>query len=146
MDTRIWGPSAWKLLHSITFNYPGNTNKSMQKKYQSFFNNIKDILPCIHCRNSYKEYISNLPFTDQIMTNNFSLSQNLFKIHNKVNHKLLNQFVIMYYLKYLILILIYTLLIQYYSHIYQMESNIYYLYFVIYQLMLSVLFDLIMVY
>ena len=25
MDTRFWGPSGWKLLHSITFNYKGNT-------------------------------------------------------------------------------------------------------------------------
>ena len=82
MDTRIWGPSAWSLLHSIAVQYPGS--KYANNRYTKFFNNLKYILPCIHCRQSYVKYIEILPYNETVMQNNYTLSKNIFKIHKKV--------------------------------------------------------------
>ena len=87
MDTRIWGPSGWELLHHIAANY-NHTTKKKAKQYIVFFNNLHIILPCRYCRESYKEYIGISPF---VSNNDKDISKNLFKIHNMVNKKLDSQ-------------------------------------------------------
>jgi hypothetical protein len=57
MDTRYWGPSGWKLLHSISFSY----SEKLKNKYKDFFNVVAFVLPCKHCRKSYSEYIIDDP-------------------------------------------------------------------------------------
>jgi hypothetical protein len=84
MDTRYWGPSGWKLLHSITFSY----EEKLKKQYVDFFNVIAFILPCKFCRKSYSEYIINDPVD---VTSKESLTKWLWRIHNKVNDKLRSQ-------------------------------------------------------
>ena len=84
MDTRYWGPSGWKLLHSITFSY----SKEKKEFYKEFFFNIAFVLPCKFCRKSYSEYITELP-VDVSSKENFT--KWLWKIHNKVNEKLRSQ-------------------------------------------------------
>ena len=84
MDTRYWGPSGWKLLHSITFSY----EEKLKKKYIDFFNVIAFILPCKFCRKSYSEYIINDPVD---ASSKESLTKWLWRIHNKVNDKLRSQ-------------------------------------------------------
>lgn len=87
MNTVFWGGDGWKLLGSIAYNYPTNPTIDDKKKYLLFFNSLKDVLPCIYCRNSYSEYIIELPI-DDFLDNNVKLSLWLYKIHNKVNNKL----------------------------------------------------------
>ena len=86
MDTRYWGPSGWKLLHSIAFNY----NKDKKEYYKIFFYNIAFVLPCKFCRKSYSEYITELPIEDSLNSKE-NFTKWLWKIHNKVNDKLRSQ-------------------------------------------------------
>lgn len=90
MDTRVWGPSAWKMLHAVAMDYNSN-KKSNIIIYKNFFVNLQNILPCKYCRMSYSEFIIDSPFTDKVLLNNETLSHNLFVIHNKVNNKLIKQ-------------------------------------------------------
>ena len=90
MDTKFWGPDGWKLLHSIVSNYPPNPSKKISDIYRHFFNSIPSVLPCIYCRISFKEYMDELPIEDYLK-NTQTLSNWLYKIHNKVNNKLRNQ-------------------------------------------------------
>ena len=90
MDTKFWGPDGWKLLHSIVRNYPPNPSKKISDIYRHFFNSIPSVLPCIYCRISFKEYMDELPIEDYLK-NTQTLSNWLYKIHNKVNNKLRNQ-------------------------------------------------------
>jgi len=79
MDTRYWGPSGWKLLHSITF----SENLPSEKDYKDFFNAVAFVLPCKFCRKSYSTYISADPI---------EISPKwLWRIHNCVNDKLREQ-------------------------------------------------------
>ena len=79
MDTRYWGPSGWKLLHSISF----SVDLPAEKDYKDFFYAIAFVLPCKYCRKSYSEYIRAIPITQS--------PKWLWKIHNCVNKKLRSQ-------------------------------------------------------
>jgi hypothetical protein len=84
MDTRYWGPSGWKLLHTITFSY----EEKLKNQYHDFFYVIAFLLPCKFCRKSYSEYISNDPIDTSSKEH---LTKWLWRIHNKVNEKLRSQ-------------------------------------------------------
>jgi len=84
MDTRYWGPSGWKLLHTITFSYA----PELKETYKEFFTTIAYILPCKHCRKSYTEYILQDPIDNE---SRLSMTQWLWRIHNMVNAKLRSQ-------------------------------------------------------
>jgi len=86
MDTRYWGPSGWKLLHSISFSY----TDSLKKEYKDFFNAVAYILPCKFCRKSYSEYIIDDP-VEKSLDSKEQLTKWLWRIHNKVNEKLRSQ-------------------------------------------------------
>jgi hypothetical protein len=84
MDTRFWGPSGWKLLHLITFDY--NYSPTNALSYEHFFETLPYILPCKFCRASLTDYYQKYPF---IATND--LKKWIYNIHNCVNDKLRQQ-------------------------------------------------------
>jgi hypothetical protein len=92
MDTRFWGPSGWKLLHSIAINYGlknAITNKE-RDNFGIFFSTLEYVLPCKYCRMSLTQYVDELPIEDHLSTNE-SFNFWLYSIHNKVNKKLRDQ-------------------------------------------------------
>lgn len=90
MDTTFWGPDAWKLLHSITTKYPSKPTINDKRLYYTFFNTIKDILPCVYCRNSFHQYMQELNIKNYLSSKK-RLCYWLYLIHNKVNDKLRKQ-------------------------------------------------------
>lgn len=88
MDTRFWGPSGWKLLHMITFDY--NIKNSIS--YAQFFESIPYILPCKFCRTSLTDYYKEYPFTSYVNMNpRLDVKKWMYHIHNCVNNKLRTQ-------------------------------------------------------
>jgi hypothetical protein len=75
IDTRFFGPSAWQLFHYIAFH-----SKSPQK----FLKGIGEILPCKFCRQSTKQFISEMPQP-------INPGKWLYDLHNRVNNKLRTQ-------------------------------------------------------
>jgi len=87
--TKIWGPSLWIGLHCITFGYPINPTDEQKENYKIFFEKVGDVLPCKHCRESYKIFIKEQDTDiDNALENRDSLTKWLYDIHNKVNEKL----------------------------------------------------------
>lgn len=78
MDTRFFGPSAWQLLHLITF-LKGN----MEHK-QKLMKQLEHVLPCKYCRESSKMFMKKLPMTT-------NLAYWLYEFHDLVNQKLQKQ-------------------------------------------------------
>jgi len=106
MDTRFWGPSGWKLLHSISYTYKYSLESSIA--YSNFLKTIPFILPCKYCRSSLIDYYKEYPFqifighysnqTDRsflddggIMNPQLNVPKWMFTIHNCVNNKLRKQ-------------------------------------------------------
>ena len=86
MDTRFWGPSGWRLLHLITFQYEPSQKEAVKEMFQM----LEYVLPCKYCRASFSEYIEKLPI-EPYLTNKKKLSLWLYKVHNMVNEKLRKQ-------------------------------------------------------
>lgn len=83
MDTRYWGPSAWRLLHLISF----AAKPSNAKKVAAFFSTIPYILPCKYCRKSFSEYLE----ADPIPQTAAELPKWFWRMHKDVNAKLRSQ-------------------------------------------------------
>jgi hypothetical protein len=84
MEPNIWGPPAWKFLHSITFQYPENPTDLDKQKYFTFFNSLKNVLPCPTCREHYGGNFESIPIR---LDNREDLIEWLIDIHNEVNLK-----------------------------------------------------------
>jgi Erv1 / Alr family len=87
MDTRFWGPSGWRLLHSITFAYIPHSDKISVRE---MFTMLPFVLPCKYCRTSLTEYMERHPL-EPALESRHALTRWLWKIHNEVNSKLRNQ-------------------------------------------------------
>jgi hypothetical protein len=90
MDTRFWGPSGWKMLHLITFDYKYSPINAIT--YAHFFETIPFILPCKFCRASLTDYYRKYPFKlHSNLDPELDLKKWLYNIHNCVNDKLRKQ-------------------------------------------------------
>uniref|UniRef100_A0A6C0KRF4 thiol oxidase n=1 Tax=viral metagenome TaxID=1070528 RepID=A0A6C0KRF4_9ZZZZ len=90
MDTRFWGPSGWKLLHLVAYEYEPTVKD--KKAYAQFFETVPFILPCKFCRASLTDYYREHPYQNkgQILPD-FNLTKWIYDIHNCVNDKLRKQ-------------------------------------------------------
>ena len=93
MMTKIWGPPGWLFLHCVTMGYPteldlyNNDHIIRASETKKFFESLGNVLPCKYCRQSYNEYIQELPIDDHLFTRK-DLAKWFYDIHNKVNDKL----------------------------------------------------------
>lgn len=86
MDTKFWGPDGWRLLHTLAYQY----TLERRHHYERFYTLLKDILPCRYCRDSYKEFLEELPIKPYLESRAL-LRLWVYRIHNKVNKKLRQQ-------------------------------------------------------
>ena len=97
MDTRFWGPSGWKLLHLISFDYTFSPENAIT--YARFLETIPYILPCKFCRASLTDYYRQHPYHTGGFTINgrddmnptLDMKRWMYTIHNCVNSKLKKQ-------------------------------------------------------
>ena len=85
MNPKIWGPSAWIFLHSVTFNYPDNPTEEIKNKYKVFFESLQFVLPCEKCQNNYKKKLVKYELSPEVLKNKKVLIEWLIDIHNEVN-------------------------------------------------------------
>ena len=85
MLTDIWGPPFWHILHIISFNYPVNPTEEQKQHYYNYFENVGNILPCIYCRNNYKNNLKSTNFSMDVFKNRGSLSFWVYSLHNHIN-------------------------------------------------------------
>ena len=88
--TKLWGPGMWTSLHSIAYCYPINPTPIDKQEYKQFFTLVGQVLPCIHCKNSYNEFVKDglAQLNDKVMANRDSLTKWLYFVHEAVNKKL----------------------------------------------------------
>ena len=84
MEPKIWGPSGWLFLHTITLNYPHNPTIYDKEHYKNFFLNLQNVLPCRYCSHNYKLHLKKYPI-DKYLNSKKNLIQWLIHIHNEVN-------------------------------------------------------------
>lgn len=91
MQTIQWGPEGWVLFHVLPFYYANkNPSINQKKRFKDFYVLLKDVLPCIYCRQSYKNFLEQIPI-DKSLDGFLPLFNWTFKMHNLVNKKLRDQ-------------------------------------------------------
>ena len=88
MLTTVWGPSLWHYLHTMSFNYPVNPTKEDKRHYKSFMNNLKNVLPCKHCRDNLKNNYKAHPLEDCVFKSRDSFSRYVYRLHEIINKML----------------------------------------------------------
>ena len=88
MLTSVWGPAAWHLLHTISFNYPIHPTEENKKDYKEFVENLGDVLPCKYCRMNLKNNLKAHPIKPCHMKNRDSFSRYMYNLHEIVNKML----------------------------------------------------------
>lgn len=53
-DPGIWGPTCWRLVFAASFRLP-------RARCAVMFDALRYILPCVHCRRSYRTYLQRMP-------------------------------------------------------------------------------------
>jgi hypothetical protein len=85
MDPNIWGPSAWKFLHTITLAYPSCPTTNDKNTMKAFFDSLQYVLPCHNCKDHFATNIKKHPLNDSILCSKEKLVKWLIDIHNEVN-------------------------------------------------------------
>ena len=89
MNTFIWGPPLWKLIHSVAY----CAQSQHADELALFFLTFKKVLPCIYCRKSFEEFERTLT----VLHGNKTLAQIIqnrelfawsYALHDLVNEKL----------------------------------------------------------
>ena len=99
MNTYIWGPPLWRILHTVSFtpiNIPTDTVKTYNSCLLLLLTSLQHILPCSFCRASYQQYYWELPNVPHKITSGLELEQNemvnwVYELHTLVNQKLNSQ-------------------------------------------------------
>ena len=85
INPQMWGKSAWKFFHSISYSYPLNPTPEEQQDFKNFFLLIQKVLPCSMCRTNYVSHISKFPLSDTVLSSKQNLIQWLINIRNETN-------------------------------------------------------------
>lgn len=87
-DPKIWGPSGWIFLHSVTKGYPECPTEEDKRVMKDFFIKTGKVLPCERCRANYSLHLIKYPLTNEILASRQKLEKWLLNIHNEVNKQL----------------------------------------------------------
>lgn len=90
MQSNKWGKHAWEFSHYVSFNYPIEPTQNDKEYCRTYFENLKNILPCSICRNSFVFFYDNFPI-DEYLNDRHGVVYWLYTIHNMVNYKLNNK-------------------------------------------------------
>jgi hypothetical protein len=88
MVTKIWGPVAWTLIHTISFNYPINPTEEDKKHYRDFIISLQHVLPCKYCRMNLTNNFKQKPLNMCHMKNRETFSRYVYELHELVNKML----------------------------------------------------------
>jgi hypothetical protein len=88
MVTKIWGPVAWTLLHTISFNYPVKPTLEQKHQYRNYVLSLQNVLPCGTCRKNLTTNFKQLPLTMAEMESRDTFSRYIYNLHELVNRML----------------------------------------------------------
>jgi len=84
---QVWGPSFWRMLHTIAYAYPEAPTQAQKNAVAELFNSLKQLLPCAKCRAHYTEYLDTHTW-QQSLDSRDALARFVYQFHGDVNGRL----------------------------------------------------------
>lgn len=81
VDPKVWGPSAWDLIHSTAFNVAARGDTVSYNIAKHMYYSFLYILPCEKCRKNYDQHLLSLP----IPASSAELPRWTFELHKRVS-------------------------------------------------------------
>ena len=82
----LWGPSAWKFLHAISFAYPEAPDDLQIAQFTKFFDALPDVIPCPSCGLHARQYFDgHQAELTQALRSGPRLQRFMHAFHNAVN-------------------------------------------------------------
>lgn len=80
----VWGPCGWKFLHAIAATAPVGASGAVMMPYLVLYTAIGDTLPCPHCREHYKRYLTKVPLQPFLLDQNNHAAQGYTAEHGNI--------------------------------------------------------------
>jgi len=90
MNTAIWGPPLWRILHGISATFTPDTKMDLEL-IDTFIHNLQAVLPCVFCRNSLQHFLDHRMPDIKTYAVEGRLDEWMYDLHNLVNNKLNKQ-------------------------------------------------------
>ena len=84
LDSKVWGPYYWFVLHTIALSYPLKPNEVTKRKYYDFIQNLPIFLPNSDIGDNFSKLLNNYPVTPYLDSRSSFIKWMHF-IHNKIN-------------------------------------------------------------
>lgn len=84
---QVWGPSFWRMLHTIAYAYPEAPTQAQKSAVTDLLNSLKQLLPCAKCRAHYTEYLDTHAW-HQSLDSRDALARFVYQFHEDVNGRL----------------------------------------------------------
>ena len=88
MQTSIWGPLFWTVLHLTSFNYPVHPTTQQKEDYCVWLLSMGKVLPCRYCRENFPRNLRAAGFGPTVFRDRESFSRFVYELHNCVNRML----------------------------------------------------------
>ena len=88
MQTAVWGPILWTMLHIISFNYPVSPSQNDKISYSIFVESLVHILPCKYCRVNLPENLKCAEYGPHVFESRDTFSRFIHTLHTHVNRML----------------------------------------------------------
>ena len=92
MNSKLWGPEAWRFLHCVTLGYghpeTGLPTADQRAQMAHFFKSLPWVLPCDECRKHFYQVIYHDDPVEPHLGSRQKLAHWLVGVHNQVNTRL----------------------------------------------------------
>lgn len=85
MKPDIWGKYLWISIHFIAMEYPHTPTNEDKRNYRVFFEQLRNVIPCVTCANNYADHLIKFPLNDTVLDNRLNLFRWTVDMHNEVN-------------------------------------------------------------
>jgi hypothetical protein len=87
MDSTIWGPHYWFVLHSIAFHYPVHPTSIIKKIHHRLIYNLHEFIPNKTIATTFEKMLKKYPVTPYLDSRQDFIKWMHF-IHNKINERI----------------------------------------------------------
>ena len=84
MDSTIWGPHYWFVLHTIAFNYPLHPTSIQKKIHHRLIHNLHEFLPTKTIASTFEKLLKEYPVSPYLDTR-ADFVKWMHYMHNKIN-------------------------------------------------------------
>lgn len=86
VDTHIWGPDMWKMIHSFAASYKPSTINA--QAFRQFIYSLPGLLNCQNCKNRMLNVLQILPLDNEHLQHTKKLFLWTYQLHNIINEQL----------------------------------------------------------